>query len=64
MEYKVESVTETQGVVKLKYTTTFQKSDTATFACPLIVSIPKGDYKAVQFVEGAKVAKKVTVGKK
>ena len=64
VEYKVESVTETEGVVELKYTTTSQKSDTATFACPLIVSIPKGNYKAVQFVEGAKVVKKVTVGKK
>ena len=50
--------------MEVKYTTTSQKSDTATFACPLIVSIPKGNYKAVQFVEGAKVVKKVTVGKK
>jgi hypothetical protein len=64
VEYKVESATETKGVVELKYTTTSQKSDTATFACPLIVSIPKGDYKTVQFVESGKVMKRVAVGKK
>jgi len=63
-EYKVESVAEAEGVVELRYTTTSQKSDTATFACPLIVSIPKGEYKAVQFVEGGKRVKKVEVGKK
>jgi hypothetical protein len=63
VEYKVKSVTETKGVVEVKYTTTSQKSDTATFACPLIVSIPKGKYKAVQFVEGGKVVKKVDTGK-
>jgi hypothetical protein len=58
VEYKVESVTETNGVVELKYTTTATKSGAATFACPLIVSIPKSDYKAIQFVENGKPAKK------
>jgi len=64
VEYKVESVTETKGVVELKYTTTSQKSDTATFACPLIVSIPKGQYTAIQFVENGKPVKKVEIEKK
>ena len=41
-EFKVEAVTEANGVVELRYTTTEKKSDSATFACPLIVSIPKG----------------------
>ncbi len=59
MEYKVESVTEAKGVVELKYTTTEKKSDSTTFACPLIVSIPKGEYKAIQFVENGKPVKKV-----
>src|SRR5512135_2185972 len=36
--YKVEGVTDAKGVVELRYTTTSKKSDTATFACPLIVS--------------------------
>lgn len=58
-EYKVESVTEAKGVVELGYTTTEKKSDTASFASPLIVSIPKSDYQAVQFVENKKPVKKV-----
>ena len=47
------------GVVELKYTTTATKSDTATFACPLIVSIPQGRYKAIQFVENGKAVKRL-----
>ena len=50
-EFKVESVTEAKGVVELRYTTTEKKSDTTAFACPLIVSIPKGNYAAIKFVE-------------
>ena len=61
VEYKVDGVTVKDGVVELRYTTTSKKSDTATFACPLIVSIPKGEYKAVQFVENGKAVKKVEV---
>jgi hypothetical protein len=64
VEYKVEGVTETRGVVEVRYTTTSKKSDTATFACPLIVSIPKGKSTAVQFVEDKKSVKKVEIGKK
>ncbi len=62
-EYKVEGVTEAKGVVELRYTATSKKSDSATFACPLIVSIPKGKYTAIQFVENGKPVKKVDVGK-
>ena len=50
--------------MELRYTTTEKKSDTATFACPLIVSIPKGEYKVVQFVENGKPVRKIEVGKK
>ena len=63
VEYKVEGVTETKGIVELRYTTTEKKSDTATFACPLIVSIPKGKYTAIQFVENKKLVKKVEMPK-
>jgi hypothetical protein len=63
-EYKVEGATEAKGIVELRYTTTSKKSDSATFACPLIVSNAKGKYKAVQFVENGKVVKRIeTVGK-
>ena len=63
VEYKVEGVTETKGIVELRYTTTEKKSDTATFACPLIVSIPKGKFTAIQFVENGKSAQKVEMPK-
>ncbi len=61
-EYKVEDVTVEQGVVQLQYTVTSEDTPETTFACPLIVSVPKGDYKAVAFIEDAKQVKKVIVG--
>ena len=61
VEYKVEGVTEANGVVELRYTTSEKRSDTATFASPLIVSVPKGEYKAVQFVENGKSVKKIVL---
>jgi len=64
VEYKVEGVTEMKGAVELRYTTTEKKSDTATFACPLIVSIPKGKYTAIQFVENGKEVKKMELPEK
>ncbi len=60
-EYKVDGVTVDNGLVNLRYTATSKKSDSATFACPLIVSILKGDYKAIQFWDGGKAVKKVKV---
>jgi len=59
--YQVEGVTVEAGVVTLRYTAAAQKSDSATFACPLIVSVPRGAYRAVQFVENGKAVKKVTL---
>ena len=50
-EYKVEGVTEDEGVVQLRYKATSKKTPATTFSCPLIVSIPKGKYKAVEFIE-------------
>jgi acylphosphatase len=63
VEYTVESVAVEDGTVELRYTATSRKSDTASFACPLIVSIPRGAYQAVQFVESGKPLKKVQVEK-
>ena len=62
-EYKVESVTEANGVVELRYTTTSQKNDLVKRAYSLIVSIPKGNYTAIQFVENGKPVKNFEVGK-
>ncbi|MCX6998610.1 MAG: hypothetical protein NTV49_16385 [Kiritimatiellaeota bacterium] len=58
-EYKVEGVVLRAGVVELRYATTATKSASATFACPLIVSIPRGGYQAVQFVEDGKRVKQL-----
>ena len=62
-EFTVQAVTQANGVVELRYTTTEKKSESATFACPLIVSIPKGKYVAVRFVENGKEVKKMETGK-
>jgi uncharacterized membrane protein len=58
-EYKVEGVMLDKGVVQLRYTATKKTSDSATFASPLIVSIPKGPYTSIEFVEDGKVVKTV-----
>jgi hypothetical protein len=62
--FQVQDVSEKDGVVEFRYTTTMSKSDTATFACPVIVSIPKGKYTAVHFVENGKAVKTIEVRKK
>jgi len=59
VKYKVKEVTVKDGVVELRYTTTSKKSNSAAFACPLIVSIPRDRYSAIQFVEDGKAVKKV-----
>ena len=62
--YRVQQVTAREGVVQISYTATAKKSASASFACPLIVSIPKGKYVAVRFVENKKAVKTVAIGKK
>ena len=58
-KFEVEAVIERNGLVELRYTTTEKKSDSTTFACPLIVSIPKGKHTTVHFVQNGKLVKKV-----
>ena len=60
-QYQVEDVTVDSGVVQLRYTATAKKSDSASFACPLIVSIPKDNYTAVRFVENKRPVKIVEI---
>jgi hypothetical protein len=63
-EYKVEKVTEDEGTVYVQYTATPQDGGgSATFASPLIISLPKGKYTAVVFLENGKKAAKVPLGK-
>ncbi len=59
--FRVEDVTLDSDVVKLRYTTTAKKSNTTSFACPLIVSIPHGPYRAVEFIENGKLVTKLDV---
>ena len=63
-EYKVKGVTERNGVVTLRFAATSKTSDSATFACPLIVSIPKGPYKAVEFAETGRPVKRIEIPEK
>jgi hypothetical protein len=58
-EFKVEDVAADHGVVQLRYTATAKASASATFACPLMVSIPRAKYAAVQFCENGKTVKTV-----
>ena len=62
-EYKVKGVTVEQGVIQLRYAVTSKAAPDTTFACPLIVSVPKGKYKAVTFIENGKQVKTVGVGR-
>jgi hypothetical protein len=63
-ELKIEEVTEAKGVVELRYKTAKVKSESAAVASLLIVSIARGKYKEVEFVENGKGIKKVELGKK
>ena len=58
-EFKVESVTNSAGAILLRYETSSTKSDSATFASPLILSIPKSSYSAVQFIENGTPVKTI-----
>jgi 7,8-dihydropterin-6-yl-methyl-4-(beta-D-ribofuranosyl)aminobenzene 5'-phosphate synthase len=55
-EFKVESVTETKQGAEVRYAAAAKQSDSASYACPLIVSIPKGRYTAVRFVANGVLA--------
>jgi hypothetical protein len=62
--FRVDSVTVDSGVVQLRYRAKSRKSDSAGFACPLILSIPKGSYKAVEFIENKKAVHAIPLGEK
>ncbi|MCX7664264.1 MAG: hypothetical protein N2112_01810 [Gemmataceae bacterium] len=52
--YEIKGVTITEGVVTLDYKATAEAPSTATFASPLILSIPKEKVKKVIFNENGK----------
>lgn len=55
--YNVTSVTVHKGTLYLRYEAKTGVPGSATFACPLIVSVPKGPYSAVVFLENDKPVK-------
>ena len=57
--YKVDSVVEEGANLVVRYTTQVKPEGTAEFSCPLIVSLAKGDYQAVRFMENGKQVKRV-----
>ena len=62
-DYKVEKVADDDGVLEVQYTATPQDGGgTATFATPLILSVDKGKYTSVVFIENGKKAGTVKVG--
>ena len=59
--YQVTAVTEKDGVVQLRYKTTAKKSESASFACPLIISVPHGKYRIIEFHENNKLVKRLAI---
>jgi hypothetical protein len=60
--YKVDGVTADKGTLTVRYGAKMEEPGTATFATPLILSVPKGKYKSVRFIENGKKAETVKVG--
>jgi len=57
--YEVKSVTLASGVLTVDYTATAQPDEQAEFACPLILSVPKGDYAAVRWLENGRIVREL-----
>ena len=60
-EYKVQSVVVEKGMAQLRYAVASKATPETTFACPLIVSVPRGEYKGVVFIDGGKQVKTVNL---
>jgi len=59
--YQVKSVTAEAQTLVVRYSTKSKPDDNAEFACPLILSLAKGDFTAVRFVENGKEIKHLTL---
>lgn len=49
-EFTVRSVTGSDGVLRVRYEAKAGPDGSASFACPLILSVPRGTWKTVSFV--------------
>ena len=52
--YDVQSVAAKDGTLTIQYTAKARDGGSATFASPLIVSLDKGKYTTIEFVENGK----------
>ncbi|MEI6606556.1 MAG: hypothetical protein WCP35_14700 [Verrucomicrobiota bacterium] len=59
LTYQVTSVTTEAQTLIVRYTTKTTPDANAKFACPLILSLYKGDYRFVRFVENGKDVKRL-----
>lgn len=55
--YQVKQITESEGELEIRYSTKEQKQSSATFASPLIVSVPKKSYRVIRFIDNGKLVK-------
>lgn len=63
-DYKVSKVTAEGDKLIVRYSTKTGPAQPATFASPLIVSVAKGDYKLIEYIENGKTVETIEVGKK
>ena len=59
--YQVQSVSAEAQSLVVRYTTEATPDDNAEFACPLILSLDKGGFQTVRFIENGKPVKHLTV---
>lgn len=60
-DFEVNSVIKRGGILEVRYEAKMQKESTASFACPLIISVPKEQYKEIHFIENGKFLKKIKI---
>jgi hypothetical protein len=58
-QFTVQDAQASQAVLTVRYTATAKPQESAEFACPLIVSVPKGRYTTIRFIENEKLAKEI-----
>src|SRR5262245_22912648 len=63
-EYLVEKVKDDKGTLYVQYQAKTGQPGTATFASPLIVSVPKGKYTSVVFIENGKTVETLKIESK
>jgi hypothetical protein len=62
-KYEVERVTREKGQLVLTYTANGKQSSSAKFNSPLILSVPRGDFAEVVFIENGKQVGRQTLKK-